>query len=79
MRFRLTSCWFTAASFQPDYIIRNCCNFCAALDRESGEPSKRKSYLPLEKQFLITRNGEACTPVRYPSVTILRSLDFVKV
>jgi len=27
-------------------------------DRESGEPSKRKSYLPSEKQFLITRNGK---------------------
>ncbi|KAG2263548.1 hypothetical protein Bca52824_070627 [Brassica carinata] len=24
--------------------------------RESGDPGKRKSYLPLEKQFLITRN-----------------------
>lgn len=26
--------------------------------RESGEPSKRKPYLPAEKQFLITRNGK---------------------
>ena len=26
--------------------------------RESGQPSKRKSYLPPEKQFLITRNGK---------------------
>jgi len=28
------------------------------MGRESGEPSKRKSYLPAEKQFLITRNGK---------------------
>lgn len=26
--------------------------------RESGEQSKMKSYLPPEKQFLITRNGK---------------------
>ncbi|KAF2536285.1 hypothetical protein F2Q68_00022666 [Brassica cretica] len=26
---------------------------------KSGDPGKRKSYLPLEKQFLITRNGES--------------------
>lgn len=27
------------------------------LVREAGEPSKRKSYLPADKQYLITRNG----------------------
>lgn len=31
-------------------------HFCP-FNRESGEPNKRKSYLPPEKQFLITRNG----------------------
>lgn len=31
--------------------------FCTLI-RESGEPSKRKPYLPSEKQFLITRNGK---------------------
>ncbi|GFZ15174.1 autophagy 3 [Actinidia rufa] len=30
---------------------------CPTWSWESGEPSKRKSYLPSEKQFLITRNG----------------------
>lgn len=30
--------------------------FCCPV-RESGEPSKRKPYLPPEKQYLITRNG----------------------
>jgi hypothetical protein len=25
--------------------------------REMGDPSSRKSYLPADKQFLITRNG----------------------
>ncbi|KAJ6962738.1 autophagy-related protein 3 [Populus alba x Populus x berolinensis] len=29
---------------------------CPTWSWESGEPSKRKSYLPAEKQFLITRN-----------------------
>ncbi|KAH7557385.1 hypothetical protein ACOSP7_027098 [Xanthoceras sorbifolium] len=29
---------------------------CPTWSWESGEPSKRKSYLPSEKQFLITRN-----------------------
>ncbi|KAK2994667.1 hypothetical protein RJ640_026146 [Escallonia rubra] len=29
---------------------------CPTWSWESGEPSKRKSYLPTEKQFLITRN-----------------------
>ena len=29
--------------------------------RESGETSKRKSYLPPEKQYLITRNGKLIT------------------
>lgn len=28
------------------------------LIRESGDPSKRKPYLPSDKQFLITRNGK---------------------
>lgn len=32
--------------------------FSSLNDRESGEPSKRKPYLPSEKQFLITRNGK---------------------
>jgi ubiquitin-like-conjugating enzyme ATG3 len=25
--------------------------------REAGDPSKRKSYFPADKQFLVTRNG----------------------
>ena len=25
--------------------------------RESGDPKKRKPYLPPDKQFLVTRNG----------------------
>ncbi|CAI9102687.1 OLC1v1000994C2 [Oldenlandia corymbosa var. corymbosa] len=29
---------------------------CPTWSWESGEPSKRKSYLPVDKQFLITRN-----------------------
>ncbi|KAF3636990.1 Autophagy-related protein 3 [Capsicum annuum] len=29
---------------------------CPTWSWESGEPSKRKSYLPADKQFLITRN-----------------------
>ncbi|KAL8155786.1 hypothetical protein AgCh_000989 [Apium graveolens] len=32
---------------------------------KSGEPSKRKPYLPVDKQFLITRNewqGKSCEP-----------------
>ncbi|KAL8122106.1 hypothetical protein AgCh_013142 [Apium graveolens] len=28
------------------------------IGRKSGEPSKRKSYLPVDEQFLITRNGK---------------------
>ncbi|KAL8116478.1 hypothetical protein AgCh_022843 [Apium graveolens] len=28
------------------------------IGRKSGEPSKRKPYLPVDKQFLITRNGK---------------------
>ncbi|KAB1204805.1 Autophagy-related protein 3 [Morella rubra] len=31
---------------------------CPTWSWESGEPNKRKPYLPLEKQFLITRNGK---------------------
>ena len=31
--------------------LHGCC------DRDSGEPSKRRTYLPDDKQFLITRNG----------------------
>lgn len=31
---------------------------CATWAWSGGEPSKRKDYLPPDKQFLITRNGE---------------------
>ncbi|KAH9647810.1 Autophagy-related protein 3 [Citrus sinensis] len=31
---------------------------CPTWSWESGEPSKRKSYLPADKQFLITRNAK---------------------
>jgi hypothetical protein len=27
-------------------------------NREGGDPSKRRDYLPADKQFLITRNGK---------------------
>ena len=30
---------------------------CATWSWSGGEPSKRKDYLPAEKQFLITKNG----------------------
>ena len=29
------------------------------MDRESGDPNKRKGFLPPEKQYLITRNGKS--------------------
>lgn len=41
-----------------DFYSCGCFFFFTLNDRESGEPSKRKSYLPSEKQFLITRNGK---------------------
>ncbi len=31
---------------------------CATWAWSGGEPSKRKDYLPPDKQFLITRNGK---------------------
>ncbi|CAK9139929.1 unnamed protein product [Ilex paraguariensis] len=41
-----------------EFIIAgdNLVSKCPTWSWESGEPSKRKSYLPAEKQFLITRN-----------------------
>lgn len=30
---------------------------CPTWRWESGEPSLRRSYLPVDKQFLVTRNG----------------------
>lgn len=41
-----------------EFIIAgdNLVSKCPTWSWESGEPSKRKSYLPVEKQFLITRN-----------------------
>ncbi|KAF2315844.1 hypothetical protein GH714_040390 [Hevea brasiliensis] len=41
-----------------EFIIAgdNLVSKCPTWSWESGEPSKRKSYLPPEKQFLITRN-----------------------
>jgi len=41
-----------------EFIIAgdNLVSKCPTWSWESGEPSKRKSYLPSEKQFLITRN-----------------------
>ncbi|KAK9127963.1 hypothetical protein Syun_016760 [Stephania yunnanensis] len=41
-----------------EFIIAgdNLVSKCPTWSWESGEPSKRKSYLPLEKQYLITRN-----------------------
>ncbi|XP_019192073.1 PREDICTED: autophagy-related protein 3 [Ipomoea nil] len=41
-----------------EFIIAgdNLVSKCATWSWESGEPSKRKSYLPADKQYLITRN-----------------------
>ncbi|KAF6140378.1 hypothetical protein GIB67_005303 [Kingdonia uniflora] len=41
-----------------EFIIAgdNLVSKCPTWSWESGEPSKRKSYLPVEKQYLITRN-----------------------
>lgn len=55
--------WFSLSSYLKVYSLQI---------RESGEPSKRKSYLPAEKQYLITRNGE---DVRL-SIVYLFLLDF---
>ena len=41
-------------SLVVDFVL-----FSTLHNRESGEPSKRKPYLPPEKQFLITRNGKS--------------------
>ncbi|KAF9610014.1 hypothetical protein IFM89_019654 [Coptis chinensis] len=43
-----------------EFIIAgdNLVSKCPTWSWESGEPSKRKSYLPVEKQYLITRNEE---------------------
>lgn len=40
-----------------ELLLSGSCFLFYFMDRESGEPSKRKSYLPHNKQFLITRNG----------------------
>ncbi|GLT51588.1 hypothetical protein SLA2020_249880 [Shorea laevis] len=42
----------------PEFILAgdNLVSKCPTWSWESGEPSKRKSYLPPEKQYLITRN-----------------------
>ena len=38
--------------------------------REGGDPKKAKSYLPPNKQFLVTRNGGSCVRGVSPSVIV---------
>ena len=48
---RLTPDEFVAAG---DYL----CYKFPTWSWESGEPSKRRDYLPADKQYLVSRNGE---------------------
>jgi ubiquitin-like-conjugating enzyme ATG3 len=44
----------------PDEFVEagdNLVSKCPTWSWEMGDPSSRKSYLPADKQFLITRNG----------------------
>uniref|UniRef100_A0A452YW08 Uncharacterized protein n=1 Tax=Aegilops tauschii subsp. strangulata TaxID=200361 RepID=A0A452YW08_AEGTS len=43
----------------PEFILAgdNLVSKCPTWSWEAGDPSKRKPYLPSDKQFLVTRNG----------------------
>lgn len=46
----------TYASMCADSLVFACMFSC----RESGDPSLRRTYLPADKQYLVTRNGARC-------------------
>ena len=45
---------FSCFLIKKNVLVLSLCH----LVRESGEPGKKKSYLPPDKQYLITRNGK---------------------
>ncbi|GIL77983.1 hypothetical protein Vretifemale_7442 [Volvox reticuliferus] len=49
-----------------DYLV----HACPTWSWEGGDPKKRKSYLPADRQFLVTRNGAGTPSISENSVPL---------